>query len=111
MALMLRFWVCLWPLMAAGRGEITGRVLTTGQAAVDLATVYLKGTTIGTVADAEGHFRLEAPSGEYQLVASALGYQTVERKISLPAGGRLDETLVMPPAVEELEEVVVVSNG
>lgn len=111
MALMLSFWVCLWPLMAAGRGEITGRVLTTGQAAVDLATVYLKGTTIGTVADAEGHFRLEAPSGEYQLVASALGYQTVERKISLPAGGRLDETLVMPPAVEELEEVVVVSNG
>lgn len=111
MALMLSFWVCLWPLMAAGRGEITGRVLTTGQAAVDLATVYLKGTTIGTVADAEGHFRLEAPAGEYQLVASALGYQTVERKISLPAGGRLDETLVMPPAVEELEEVVVVSNG
>lgn len=111
MALMLSFWVCLWPLMAAGRGEITGRVLTTGQVAVDLATVYLKGTTIGTVADAEGHFRLEAPAGEYQLVASALGYQTVERKISLPAGGRLDETLVMPPAVEELEEVVVVSNG
>lgn len=111
MALMLSFWVCVWPLMAAWRGEITGRVLTTGQAAVDLATVYLKGTTIGTVADAEGHFRLEAPAGEYQLVASALGYQTVERKISLPAGGRLDETLVMPPAVEELEEVVVVSNG
>lgn len=85
--------------------------MTEERKVVDLATVYLKGTTIGTVADAEGHFRLEAPAGEYQLVASALGYQTVERKISLPAGGRLDETLVMPPAVEELEEVVVVSNG
>ncbi|HIX75423.1 MAG TPA: carboxypeptidase-like regulatory domain-containing protein [Candidatus Parabacteroides intestinipullorum] len=103
--------VCALPLMANGRGGITGRVLTEERKVVDLATVYLKGTTIGTVADAEGHFRLEAPAGEYQLVASALGYQTVERKISLPAGGRLDETLVMPPAVEELEEVVVVSNG
>ena len=103
--------VCALPLMANGRGGITGRVLTEERKVVDLATVYLKGTTIGAVTDEKGHFSLDAPAGEYLLVASAIGYQTVERKINLKAGERLDETIVMPSAVEELDEVVVVSNG
>ena len=97
--------VCALPLMANGRGGITGRVLTEERKVVDLATVYLKGTTIGAVTDEKGHFSLDAPAGEYLLVASAIGYQTVERKINLKAGERLDETIVMPSAVEELDEV------
>ena len=62
---------------------LKGRILSHDKEQIDFATVYLKDTQYGAITDGEGHFRLEAPAGEYILVVSAMGFETVERPVKL----------------------------
>ncbi|WP_297905278.1 TonB-dependent receptor [uncultured Parabacteroides sp.] len=90
---------------------ISGKVLSTEKTTVDFATVYLKGTNYGGTTNEEGIYHLQAPAGEYTLVVSAVGYKTVEKPVRLVRGERTKMNVVISPQVEELDEVVVVSNG
>ena len=38
-------------------------------------TIYLKGTTTGTISDSEGHYSIEVPGADAVLVISYIGYQ------------------------------------
>ena len=62
---------------------ISGRVMSTEKEVVDFATVYLKGTNQGCYTDEKGIYHLKTTAGEYTLVVSAIGYQTVEKKVKL----------------------------
>lgn len=91
---------------------VSGKVISREKReAVDFATVYLKGTTHGCVTDEQGVYRLPAPAGTYTLVISAVGYETVEKPVTLVHGERSKLNVLMTPSVTELGEVVVVSNG
>lgn len=90
---------------------ISGKILSTEKETVDFATVYLKGTNYGGTTNREGIYHLKAPAGNYTLVVSAIGYKTVERAVKLAAGERTKQNITITPQVEELDEVVVVSNG
>ncbi len=58
-----------------------------GEDHIPFAAVTVKGTTIGTAADATGHFILtDLPLGKQTIVISALGYKTFEKEIELEAG-------------------------
>ena len=93
------------------RAVVTGRVTSTEKETVDFATVYLKGTSFGGATDEKGQYRIKAPAGEYTLVVSAIGYQTLEKQITLGDGQRLVLNLTIRPDIQQLEEVVVVSSG
>ena len=55
-------------------------------------TVALKGTTIGTVTDATGHYFLKnLPEGNFVLEVSSVGYKTVRRNVTLKKGRTLEE--------------------
>lgn len=90
---------------------ISGKILSTKKEIVDFATVYLKGTNYGGTTNEEGIYHLKAPAGNYTLVVSAIGYTTVEKAVRLTAGERTKQNLTIKPQVEELDEVVIVSNG
>lgn len=90
---------------------ISGKILSTEKETVDFATVYLKGTNYGGITNEEGIYHLNAPAGDYLLLVSAIGYKTVEKAVRLTAGQRVKLNITISPQVEELEEVVVVSNG
>lgn len=90
---------------------ISGKVLSTEKTTVDFATVYLKGTNYGGTTNEEGIYHLQAPAGEYTLVVSAIGYNTVEKPVKLMRGERTKMNVVISPQATELDEVVVVSNG
>lgn len=90
---------------------VSGKILSTEKEIVDFATVYLKGTTYGSTTNGEGIYHLHAPAGSYTLVVSAIGYKTVEKPVKLITGERVKQNITITPQVEELEEVVVVSNG
>lgn len=90
---------------------ISGKILSTEKEIVDFATVYLKGTNYGGTTNEEGIYHLKAPAGNYTLVVSAIGYTTVEKAVRLIDGERTKQNLTISPQVEELDEVVVVSNG
>lgn len=65
---------------------ISGRVISTEKEIIDFATVYLKGTNYGSYTDEKGIYHLKTVEGEYILVVSAVGYQTVEKKVKLAKG-------------------------
>ena len=91
---------------------VSGKVISKEkQEVVDFATVYLKGTTYGCTTNEKGIYHLHAPAGKYTLVVSAIGYNTVEKPVTLVRGERTRMNVVIDPSVTELDEVVVVSNG
>nr|WKN35434.1 TonB-dependent receptor [Tunicatimonas sp. TK19036] len=69
--------------------------------------VLVKGTSSGTVTDAEGKFSVNAPNQNDTLVVSFIGYITQE----VPLNGRSEITITMAEDVTSLNEVVVVGYG
>jgi len=101
--------IAVW---AQGREAIvSGKILSTEKETVDFATVYLKSTKYGGVTNQDGIYHIKAPSGNYTLVVSAIGYKTIEKPIKLTAGERINQNLTITPDTKELQEVVIVSNG
>ena len=85
--------------------------MSTEKEVVDFATVYLKGTNQGCYTDEKGIYHLKTTAGEYTLVVSAIGYQTVEKKVKLAKGERIKVNVTIAPAVKELGEVLVTTSG
>lgn len=94
-----------------GNAMISGKILSTDKEIVDFATVYLKGTNYGGTTNQQGIYHLKAPAGNYTLVVSAIGYTTVEKQVKLIDGERVKQNMTITPQTEELDEVVIVSNG
>lgn len=110
---MFALFLVILPVTVKAQGEamISGKILSTEKEIVDFATVYLKGTNYGGTTNEEGIYHLKAPAGNYTLVVSAIGYKTVEKQVRLIDGQRVKQNITITPQVEELDEVVVVSNG
>ncbi|MGX5819320.1 SusC/RagA family TonB-linked outer membrane protein [Chitinophaga lutea] len=70
-------------------------------------TVRAKGSGAGTVTNADGAFRLQAPPGTVTLVFSFTGYATQEAVVN----GSAPLHIVLKSAADELGEVVVVGYG
>ena len=91
---------------ASAQPVVEGQVTSEG-APVPLATVRLAGTTLGTAADAHGHFRLVLPEpGAFTLFVSAVGYASAERA-GTAAGETVRVDLELDPATYEAGAVVV----
>ncbi|MEM9298464.1 MAG: TonB-dependent receptor [Bacteroidota bacterium] len=88
--------------------NITGKVIEadSGEPLVG-ATIRVKGTSIGTVADVDGNFRLSIPDDAKILVISYVGFVTQE----LLVGSRISFEILLKTDVAALEEVVVVGYG
>ena len=72
------------------------------------ANVLLKGTTIGTVTDIDGNYRLPVPDEAGAVLSySFIGYATIEEEVN----GRSTINVSLDPDVSELSEVVVVGYG
>ncbi len=77
---------------------------------VPFANISIKGTTIGTVADAEGNFTLnKMPAGALVLQVQAVGYRTLEMPIN-PEGNNTSISIEMVEDRIGLSEVVVTAN-
>ena len=66
--------------------QVSGRIIDaeTG-AAVETATVYMDGTSIGTITDSEGNFTLEGVSLPGRLIVSHVSYQLTSKNLDDPA--------------------------
>ena len=87
---------------------ITGQVtdLSTNETLPGV-NILVKGTTIGTITDVEGNYRLTAPDDAQTLVFSSVGYTGEEIEI----GTQTVINLEMAPDIQSLSEVVVVGYG
>lgn len=95
--------------LTAQNDEVTlqGKVVDEKGSPLPGATVQLKGTTGGTVTDAEGNFSI-AVSGSATLVVSFVGYRTKEVDVS-PSMSNI--TIDVEADVQNLGEVVVTALG
>ena len=74
---------------------------------IPFANIQIKDLNIGTAADAEGHFKIEAPAGNYNLEVTAMGYHKFKKKINLTEG----DTIFIDPVLSEtsysIDQIVV----
>ncbi|SKB83924.1 SusC/RagA family TonB-linked outer membrane protein [Dyadobacter psychrophilus] len=94
--------------LAAAQGTVTGQV--TGQedkAPIPGASVIVKGSTTGTITDADGKFKLDVANNDAVLIVSFLGFQTQEA----PVNGKSRLDIVLVTDLRQLTEVVVTALG
>jgi TonB-dependent receptor len=95
------------------RGTVSG-VVTDGETGDPLAgaTIFIKGSNIGTSSDIEGRYRLRrVPVGDQILVINYVGYESVEIAITIEAGASKREDASLTINVLELEGVNVVAQA
>lgn len=82
-----------------------------GEEHIPFATIKVKGTTIGTAADATGHFKMtDMPVGKSTVVASAIGYKPQEQEAVFEDGKAINLFFDLEKDVLGLEEVVVTAD-
>jgi TonB-linked SusC/RagA family outer membrane protein len=91
---------------AEGKRTISGRVTASNKEPIPGVSVYEKGTTTGTLSDADGRFTLTVNT-EATLVFSSIGYVTQE----VPLGTQTVVNLALAEDVRALDEVIVVGYG
>ncbi len=87
--------------------EITGKVTDETGENLPGVNVIVKGTSLGSVTDVQGNYKLEAPDENSILVFSSVGY--LEEEITIRNQTVIDLTMVLD--ITALEEVVVVGYG
>ncbi len=78
---------------------------------VGYITITLRGTTVGVATDATGHYFLKnLPEGNYTVVASGVGYKTIEKQIKLLKGKTIEVDFEIEEDAIMLDNVVVSAN-
>ncbi|CAG5068355.1 TonB-dependent receptor P3 [Dyadobacter sp. CECT 9623] len=106
--LLLLLWVCLCsPVAFAQVRQLTGKILAAEDGlGLAGASVILKGTNVGTNADADGNFTFSVP-GDGTLVVSYVGFLIKE----LPIGNQTQFDIKLEADTRQLSEVVVTAFG
>ncbi|WKN44537.1 SusC/RagA family TonB-linked outer membrane protein [Tunicatimonas pelagia] len=87
---------------------ITGRVTDLADnSPIPGVNIVVKGTSTGTITDAEGNYNLSISDDARILVFSSIGYETKEVTI----GGQSVINLALSPSIEQLSEIVVIGYG
>jgi hypothetical protein len=72
------------------------------------ASVYLKGTTNGSMTNEYGFFSITAPKGSNTLIISYLGYEDISKEITLDKDQTLD--FEIKESTEQLDEVIITAE-
>lgn len=104
--LLLLFVMALLPLSVFAQGmiSVSGTVLDQNGDPLIGCTVQLKGSSVGTVTDLDGHFQIKVPEDK-MLVFSFVGYKTKEVKAAKTIKVKMEEDSHM------LNEVVAIGYG
>ncbi|KPQ13466.1 MAG: TonB-dependent receptor [Algoriphagus marincola HL-49] len=94
-----------------GQASLSGRV-SDERGSLPGVTVLIAGTTFGGITDNGGSFRIQnLPEGEFKLILSFIGYESVEIGVNLEGGKTLDlGEIKMTESIDELGEIVVVGT-
>ena len=85
---------------------ITGTVTDEKGAPLSYASITVKGTAKGAIANSRGMYSLHLDPGEYLLVCHHVGYRTAEKKISV-SSEKLQVDFTLSPQELTMAEVVI----
>ncbi len=87
--------------------DLQGTVLDEDGSPLPGASVLVKETSVGTITDANGAFKITAPDDATTLVVSFVGFETKE----VPINNQTNFTITLITDLNALSEVVVVGYG
>lgn len=103
------FLFCLWAATYSAQSFlISGKITGDKNEALSFASVLVKGTNLGTNANADGFYTLKLPAGTYQLIFQYVGYKKKTENVSVQ--GNTTQDVSLSPESYELKEVIV-SDG
>lgn len=88
-------------------GIIQGNIKEQKGGFLPFATVYVKGTTIGTSANQTGFYQLHLSPGRYKLVCQYMGYQQTEFDFSIVGDETITHDFSLPEQTLQMKEFVV----
>ncbi|AKD04813.1 carboxypeptidase-like regulatory domain-containing protein [Pontibacter korlensis] len=107
------WFLMLLPLgVSAQQAKLTGKVLNQHREPLELATVAIKGTSIGAQTNAAGDFVLAVPV-EQELVVSVryLGYKELDQTLKLRSGETRNLQFILEPDLQQLQTIDVRAKG
>jgi len=91
----------------AQSGIIKGKVSCENKV-VKFASIALKNTSLGTTADSLGRFFIKnIPTGTYKMIASCIGFNSVEKNIQIKDNETLIVDFELSAAIQTLNDVVI----
>lgn len=94
------------PLFEVFQSAVTGNISDENGVPLSGASVVIKGTTTGAIADFDGNYTINAPS-DGTLIFSYVGYSALEVQVN----GRSTVSATLLPDASALDEVVLVGYG
>jgi hypothetical protein len=91
-------------------GGVRGTITNTKKDRMPFASIVVKGTGIGTMANEDGKYEISLKPGTYELQFQYLGYQVLTRTVEIK-DDFITLDVVMEEAVVQLNEVKVGSDG
>ncbi len=85
--------------------RISGTVFTETGDLLPYSSIIIKGSSKGTSASTKGNYSLMLPPGKYTLVCQHIGYETVEKNISVT--GDMEVSFILKEQKLTMQEVVV----
>lgn len=113
LGLALLFAFAAFPAGAQERGTINGSVVVaTSLAPLASVQVYLVGSGIGSLTNAEGRFLLlNVPPGTYTIRAERIGYAAGSQEITVQAGATTDVRFELVEEALALDEIIVTGTA
>ena len=89
---------------------LSGKVIDANNQGIELASVRIKGTILGTMTGLEGKYELSVPASDSLVVIfSCLGYRT-EEKVLLTSEGNVTLNARLYKSDKSLQEVVIAEH-
>ncbi|MEL7269932.1 MAG: SusC/RagA family TonB-linked outer membrane protein [Bacteroidota bacterium] len=104
---------CAPALWAQNQYRFTGSVTENGTSLpLTGASVFVKGTSFGTITDFDGNYDFSASltEGSYEITVSSLGYTTQTIEVSVGSDETITTDVVLSEDLLSLDEVVVTGN-
>lgn len=102
---LLIFCLSLGCFSQAQQYQVSGYVRNALLEPLPLASVQLKGSRTGAVADEKGFYQIELSEGSYELVVSMTGYQS--RVIAIVVSNNLTQDIILETDAKDLSEIRV----
>lgn len=87
---------------------VSGQIIdATTKLPMQAASVFAQNTTIGTVTNVDGFFKLELPNGGYGLAVTFTGYQTEVKRITTADASDKNIVIELKQKEKELQDVII----
>jgi len=111
-SLLLLFLLCSF-VSSQTTGTISGFIYdkSTGEALIG-SNIFIKNTFTGATSNTMGFYSIpNIPVGEYTIVCQYMGYQTIERQVTVQVDSKVKENFNLEPTTIYAEEVTVTADS